>query len=41
MKVLNEVVRMKSDIPNDDVRRVERLAARLERSIDQLESIYA
>ena len=41
IKVLNEVVRMKSDIPNDDVRKVERLGARLERSIDQLESIYA
>ena len=40
MKVLREIVRVKSDIADEDTRKIDRLSARLERSIDQLESIY-
>ncbi len=40
MKVLQEIIRAKSTIDNDSPEKFERLAARLERSIDQLESIY-
>jgi hypothetical protein len=32
---------MKSEVENDDTKGLDRLEARLERSIDQLESIYA
>ena len=41
MKVLQEIVRAKSTIENEDMKQLDRLSARLERSIDQLESIYA
>jgi V/A-type H+-transporting ATPase subunit A len=41
MRILQEIVRAKSTIGNDEVSKLDRLAARLERSIDQLESIYA
>lgn len=41
MKVLQEILRAKSAIANESMDKLERLAARLERSIDQLESIYA
>jgi V/A-type H+/Na+-transporting ATPase subunit A len=41
MKVLQEIFRAKSNIDNDSTENLDRLAARLERSIDQLESIYA
>ncbi|MBN1685581.1 MAG: V-type ATP synthase subunit A [Spirochaetales bacterium] len=41
MKILQEIVRAKSTIGNDELAKLDRLAARLERSIDQLESIYA
>jgi V/A-type H+/Na+-transporting ATPase subunit A len=41
MRVLQEIVRAKSTIDNDDIKQLDRLGARLERSIDQLESIYA
>jgi V/A-type H+-transporting ATPase subunit A len=40
MKVLQDVVKMKFTIPNDDPRGFDKLAARLERSLDQLEEIY-
>jgi V/A-type H+/Na+-transporting ATPase subunit A len=40
MKVLQEIIKMKFTIANDDVDGIERLAARLERSIDKLEAIY-
>jgi hypothetical protein len=32
---------MKSEVENDDLRGLDRIESRLERSIDQLESIYA
>jgi V/A-type H+-transporting ATPase subunit A len=41
MKVLQDIIRAKSTIDNDAPDKLDRLAARLERSIDQLESIYA
>jgi V/A-type H+-transporting ATPase subunit A len=40
MKVLQDVVKMKFTIDNEDLRGFDKLAARLERSLDQLESIY-
>ncbi len=40
MKVLQEIARMKFTVPNEEPERFDRLAARLERSLDQLESIY-
>jgi V/A-type H+-transporting ATPase subunit A len=40
MKVLQDVVKMKFTIANEDSGGFDRLAARLERSLDQLESIY-
>lgn len=40
MKVLAEISRMKFSIDNDHLEEIDRLAARLERSIDQQESIY-
>jgi V/A-type H+-transporting ATPase subunit A len=40
MKVLQDVVKMKFTIANDDLRSFDKLAARLERSLDQLEEIY-
>ena len=41
MKVLNEIIRMKSSIPDDKVEEIDLLQARLERSIEKLESVYA
>ena len=41
MRILQDIVRAKSTIGNDALPQLDRLAARLERSIDQLESIYA
>jgi V/A-type H+/Na+-transporting ATPase subunit A len=41
MKTIQDVVRMKSTIKNEDADQIDRLTARLERSLDQLESIYA
>ena len=40
IKVLQEIVKMKFTIPNDDLKGMDKLAARLERSMDQMESIY-
>jgi V/A-type H+/Na+-transporting ATPase subunit A len=40
MKVLQEMVKMKSTIADEDTRQMERLAARLERGFDRLDSIY-
>jgi V/A-type H+-transporting ATPase subunit A len=40
MKVLQDIVKMKFTIPNEDLRSFDKLAARLERSLDQLEEIY-
>ncbi len=41
LKVLREIVKMKFTIPDSDPEGLDRLAARLERSLDQLEAIYA
>ena len=40
MKVIQDVSRMKLTIPNEDLSGLDKLEARLERSMDQLESIY-
>jgi V/A-type H+-transporting ATPase subunit A len=40
MKVLQDLVKMKFTIGNEDLRGFDKLAARLERSLDQLEEIY-
>jgi hypothetical protein len=39
--VYQDIVKMKFSIANDEVEKLDKLTARLERSIDQLESIYA
>ncbi len=41
MKVYQEITKMKFSIPNEEIEKLDKLAARLERSMDQLESIYA
>lgn len=41
MKIYQELVRMKTNVPNDEMDKLDKLASRLERSFDQLESIYA
>jgi V/A-type H+/Na+-transporting ATPase subunit A len=40
MKVLADISRMRFSVANDEIDTIRRLQARLERSIDQLESIY-
>jgi V/A-type H+-transporting ATPase subunit A len=40
MKILTEIIKMKFTVANEDLAGLDRLAARLERSLDQLESIY-
>jgi len=40
MKILQEIIKMKFSVPNEDLSGLDRLAAGLERSLDQLESIY-
>lgn len=41
MKILADIARMKFSIGNDQVEEIDRLQAKLERSIDKLESVYA
>jgi V/A-type H+-transporting ATPase subunit A len=41
MKVLADVVKMKFTIPNEQLDQFDKLQARLERALDQVESIYA
>ena len=41
MKVLSDIVRMKSSVPDDKTDELVQMQARLERSIDKLESVYA
>jgi len=41
MKVYGEIVKMKYTVPNDKLSDLDKIEARLERSFDQLESIYA
>ena len=40
MKILSEIIKMKFNLANEDLAAFDRLAARLERSLGQLESIY-
>jgi V/A-type H+-transporting ATPase subunit A len=40
MKVLQDIVKMKFTVKNEDVSSLDKLVLRLERSIDQMESIY-
>jgi V/A-type H+-transporting ATPase subunit A len=40
LKILQEVIKMKFTLANEDLSGFDRLSARLERSLDQLESIY-
>ena len=41
LKVYQDIIKMKFTVPNDDLSQLEKIQARLERSMDQLESIYA
>ena len=41
MKVYQDIVKMKFTVPNDDLSELDRIEARLERSMEQLEAIYA
>jgi V/A-type H+-transporting ATPase subunit A len=41
MKVMSEIVRMKSSVADDKVTDLDALQGRMERSIDKLESVYA
>lgn len=41
MKVYQEITKMKFSVANDEIEKLDKLTARLERSMDQLESIYA
>ncbi len=41
MKVYGDIARMKFSVPNEDLSDLDKIEARLERSFDQLESIYA
>jgi len=41
MKVYSDIARMKYTVPNEDLSALDKIEARLERSFDQLESIYA
>jgi len=40
LKVIQDVARMKLNIANEDLSGLDKLQARLERSMDQLESVY-
>jgi V/A-type H+-transporting ATPase subunit A len=40
LKVLSEVIKMKFNLANEDLGGFDKLSARLERSLDQLESVY-
>jgi V/A-type H+-transporting ATPase subunit A len=40
LKVLQDVIKMRFSFANQDMAGLEKLEARLERSLDQLESIY-
>ena len=41
MKVYQDIVKMKFSIPNDNLSGLDKIEARLERSMDQLEALYA
>jgi V/A-type H+-transporting ATPase subunit A len=41
IKVYQDIVKMKFSIPNDDLDRFDKIQARLERSMDQMEALHA
>ena len=41
MSVYQDIIKMKFNVPNDDLRMLDKLAVKLERSLDKLESVYA
>lgn len=41
MKVYQDIIKMKFTVPNDDLSHLDTIEARLERSLSQLESVYA
>jgi V/A-type H+-transporting ATPase subunit A len=41
MKVYQDIVKMKFSIPNEDLSGLDKIEARLERSMDQMEALYA
>jgi V/A-type H+-transporting ATPase subunit A len=41
LKAVQELVKMKFTIPNEDTKEFDKLGARLERAFDQMESMYA
>ncbi len=41
MKVYQDIVKMKFSIPNDNLSGLDKIEARLERSMDQMEALYA
>ena len=41
MSVYQDIVKMKFNVANDDLAKLDKLAVKLERSLDQLESVYA
>ncbi len=41
MKVYQDIIKMKFSVPNDDLSHLDTIEARLERSLSQLESVYA
>jgi V/A-type H+-transporting ATPase subunit A len=41
LKVYQDIIKMKFTVPNEDLSQLDKIQARLERSMDQLESIYA
>jgi V/A-type H+-transporting ATPase subunit A len=41
MSVYQDIVKMKFNVPNDDLAKLDKLAVKLERSLDKLESVYA
>lgn len=41
MKVYQDIIKMKFSVANDDLQKLDKITARLERSLDQLETIYA
>ncbi len=41
MKVYQDIIKMKFTVPNEDLSKLDSIEARLERSFDQLESVYA
>jgi V/A-type H+-transporting ATPase subunit A len=41
MKVYGDIIKMKLSVPNENLSELDKIEARLDRSMDQLESIYA